>query len=128
VKNRPTLESLPTPSDVTDAATGVVNKLPSDPKELVSAIEPYKVMARPCVDFINGLAKVTKTQELDKEERESGNTAFAAMFYQMGGQLDARVLLALWITSVSLPRSIEYMERLTKEREAAQKVSLANVA
>lgn len=98
-----------------------MNKLPSDPKQLVSAIEPYKVMARPCVNLINGLAKVTQTDELDREERESGNTAFAAMFYQMGGQLDARFLILLWLVSVVLPRTIVYLERIASEAEARKK-------
>jgi hypothetical protein len=82
-------------------------------------------MARPCVDLINGLAKTLKTSELDKEERESGITAISATFYQMGGMLDARVLLLLWLTSVSMPRSIEYMERINKEREDRKKVAIA---
>lgn len=72
-------------------------------------------MVRPILMGISRMAKVLDTDPLDKDEIESGEVAFAALMYQYGAMLDARVLVALWIAGVSIPRAMQYMEGRKKK-------------
>jgi len=66
------------------------------------------------------MAKMVDTDPLDKDEIESGEIAFAALMYQYGAMLDARVLVALWCAGVGIPRVLQYMEG-QKAKERLQK-------
>ncbi len=74
-----------------------------------------RVMVRPILMGISRMAKTLDTDPLDKDEIESGEVAFAALMYQYGAMLDARVLVALWVAGVSIPRALQYMEQRKKK-------------
>ncbi len=95
------------------------NRLPSNPKELQDAIEPYRLMVSPVLHAVSKMAEVAGTSPLDKTEHQSGEIAFGALIYQYGGKLDARVLGLLWFLAVSVPRVIEYLEKKDKEKKLA---------
>jgi len=103
--------------------TPAVKTLPEDPKEFDAAIAPVRVMVRPILHGISRLASSAGTDPLDKAEIDSGEVAFAALMFQYGALLDARVLVALWLAGVTVPRGIQYLERKQKEK-AAQAESL----
>lgn len=66
------------------------------------------------------------TDALDAQEREGGEIAFAALATQYGAMLDARILVAVWLTSVTLPR-VEQFVRVRREKamEREQRVEVA---
>jgi len=91
--------------------------LPDDPAELEDAIKPLKVMVRPILLGISRLAKSVDTDPLDLDEIRSGETAWAALMYQYGAMLDARVLVALWCAGIGIPRVVQYMEAQKEKRK-----------
>jgi hypothetical protein len=96
------------------------HKLPEDPAEFDKAIAPHRTLVRPILLGISRLATTVGTAPLDKEEIDSGTIAFAALMYQYGAMLDARVLVTLWLASVSIPRAMEYAENRRKADEKAK--------
>lgn len=112
---QPKAVTLPTPSLELERKA-----LPDDPKEFDKAIGPCRVMVRPVIHGISRLCKAAGTDELDKEEKESGEIAFSALMYQYGAMLDARVLVALWVAGVSIPRITQYLESQEEKRRQAQ--------
>jgi hypothetical protein len=108
------------------AMTAPPNKLPEDPKEFDAAIGPSKIMVRPMLHAISKLCEAVDTDPLDKDEIESGSTALGALMYQYGAMLDARVLVTIWLASVSLPRVTQYLE--AKQKKEEPKTALEKVA
>lgn len=108
----PIPESKPRRARVKKAETWTwqTKQLPSDNKEFDEAIAPSKVMVRPILHAISRVSEACHASPLDSDEIESGTVAFAALMYQYGAMLDARVLVALWVASVSIPRIPEVME------------------
>lgn len=95
-------------------------KLPEEPAEFEAALKPYRIMVRPLVTGVSRLCEEVGSIPLDSDERQGGEQAFAALMYQYGGQLDARVLVALWVVGVTLPRVIHEV----KKRDAKKKTPL----
>jgi hypothetical protein len=81
-------------------------------------------MVRPVLHAISRLAVALETSALDPEEIESGTVAFAALMHQYGAMLDARILVALWVASVSIPRAIEKVEAKRKAEEKKKAAAL----
>ena len=77
-------------------------------------LAPYRVLVRPLVGGVSKTMETLGTSPLDDAEKEGGTQAFSAVLHQYGGQLDARVLLALWVVGVTLPRVAEYAEARSK--------------
>lgn len=76
----------------------------------------HRLMVRPLIHGASRICVALDTKPLDKEEVESGTTAWAALLYQYGAQLDARVLVALWCAGVILPRVGEHFEAQKQKR------------
>lgn len=106
----------------------VPNKLPTDPKDFDAAIAPMRVMVKPVLFGISRLSAVAGTEPLDKDEIASGEIAFAALAYQYGAMLDARVLVALWLGGVTVPRVVQYFENKRKAEQEAKQPALAPVS
>lgn len=60
--------------------------------------------------------EVVDLEKLDADECEGGVQAFSALMYQYGGVLDARVLVTLWLASISMPRIAKYFDEKRKEK------------
>lgn len=97
--------------------------LPEDPKEFADAIAPTRALVRPILHGLSRLAQTIGTDALDKEEVDSGQVALGAWMYQKGMNLNADVLVMLWIVSVTLPRVTQFLEA-RKEKEKAKKQAL----
>lgn len=97
-----------------------LKKLPSEPQELDRVLAPYRVMVAPLIHGTSKVLEHVNTDKLDSIEREGGIQAFSALMYQYGGELDARVLVAMWIVGVSLPRVIKALED-KRAKEAKQR-------
>lgn len=97
-------------------------KLPEDPAEFDKAISSCKIMVRPILHGISRLAKTVGTEPLDKEEIDSGTVAFSALMYQAGGMLDARVLVAMWLGGVTIPRVIQFAEAQEEKKKRRELV------
>jgi hypothetical protein len=80
-------------------------------------------MVRPLIQGASKVAVALGTSRLDDQEVETGTQAWAALLYQYGAQMDARVLVLLWVAGVSIPRVSEYFETRAK---AARKVQVEN--
>lgn len=77
--------------------------------------------------LITGLSRISSelgSYPLDAEEQAGGVQAFSALMYQYGAQMDARVLVAMWIAGVTTPRVIH----LLKERNKAKEAKVAKLA
>jgi len=85
-------------------------------------LKAYRAIVYPVVTGVSKLYKAADLSELDEEEREGGITAFAAWMYQYGAQVDANVLVLLWIASTAVPRGIEFMEQ-RKAKLAARRAA-----
>lgn len=72
-------------------------------------------MVRPLVTGVSKAAELVDSYPLDADEKEGGTQAFSALMYQYGGELDARVLVALWLAGVTIPRVLYHLK---KEKEA----------
>lgn len=68
----------------------------------------HKLMVKPVTGCISAICEIAGTSPLDKEEKAQGELAFAAMLYQYGGDLDARVLVALFLAGISTSRLAEF--------------------
>jgi len=79
-------------------------------------LAPYRVMVRPLVGGVSKALELKLPPKLDADEIEGGTQAFSALLYQYGGALDARVLVAMWVAGVTLPRVLMLME----EKKRAQ--------
>lgn len=91
--------------------------LPEKPEDIDRVLAPYRVMVRPLVTGVSKAAELMDTYPLDADEKEGGTQAFSALMYQYGGELDARVLVALWVAGVSIPRVLHHLK---KEKEARE--------
>lgn len=89
--------------------------LPNNPNEFESALAPYRPMVRPALIGLSKVCEVVGVQKLDGDEIEGGTVAFSGLMYQYGGQLDARVLVALWLIGVTLPRAIQKLTEKPKQ-------------
>lgn len=94
--------------------------LPEDPNELDKAIRPYRLMVKPLLGGLSRLYRYIGTDPLDKDEMEGGELAFGALMYQMGGTLDARILVMLWLAGTGLPRALQYLDKKENEKKAAR--------
>jgi hypothetical protein len=56
------------------------------------------------------------TAPLDGDEQEGGVQAFSALLYQYGAQVDARILVALWVAGVTVPRVIHALKERNKAK------------
>lgn len=99
------------PAEQSTAPSAPTKLLPEDPEELDKVIGPYRPMVRPILTMFSRLAKWQECEPLDKEERDGGEIAFSSLFYQMGGRLDARVLVLLWLIAVTVPRVLEWLDK-----------------
>jgi len=88
-----------------------VRQLPTNPEEFDKLLAPYRVMVRPLVGGISKICETLDSMPLDADEKEGGIQAFSALLYQYGGELDARVLVALWVAGVTMPRVLHYMQK-----------------
>lgn len=93
--------------------------MPEDPKEQDRVLAPFRVLAKPLVgcvckatEFLTDDPKL----RIDDDEKEMGVQAWAALFYQLGGRLDARVLVVLWIVSLMLPRMMYIIAKARKKK------------
>jgi hypothetical protein len=91
-------------------------QLPSDPQELDRALAPHRILAAPVIGGVSKLAEVMGTSPLDVAEREGGTLSFAALLYQYGGELDARILFAMWVAGVTIPRLAEYAKKRSEAK------------
>lgn len=64
-------------------------------------------MMRPVLTGLSKVCEGLDMEPLDSVEKETGAEAFAALAYQSGALLDGRVLVALWIAGVMLPRAVQ---------------------
>ena len=80
-------------------------------------------MVRPLVSGVSKVAEVLDTPPLDPDEKEGGVQAFSALLYQYGGELDARVLVGLWIAGVTLPRVLHTMKKQKEEKKMVTAVA-----
>lgn len=89
-----------------DSAAGKTTKrkMPEDAGELNKVLAPYKIFAVPVVGAVSSCFELMDTKPLSAPEKDSGEQAIAAVLYQEGAQLDAKLLLLLWGLSVSGPR------------------------
>lgn len=78
----------------------------------------FKLLARPIMSMTSGTFEVVDTKPLSKDEQETGTFAFAAYFYQHWDEVDAKMLVAMWIIAVSEPRALEYFKKHKEEKEA----------
>jgi hypothetical protein len=76
------------------------------------------------VSGVSQLCEVAEVAPLSRLEHDQGTTAFAALLYQYGAQLDARVLVLMWITGVTVPRIAQAIKQ-SKEREEANPKNVA---
>jgi hypothetical protein len=76
-------------------------------------------MARPITTGLSKTMELAFDDPLSAEEKESNVLAFAALFYQRGGQLDATWLVGLSMLGIVGPRLAKYLadEKRAKERE-----------
>lgn len=65
------------------------------------------MMSAPVVGAVSSGFELLKTSPLNVQEREHGEFAIAALLYQEGADLDAKLLVLLWAASVSAPRLAE---------------------
>lgn len=98
---------------------GGLRKLPEDPLELDSALKPFRTMVAPLVSGVSRVFVELEAEPLDAEEKEGGKLALAALMYQYGGQLDARLLVAMWIAGVALPRAPAIIKSFKKTPETS---------
>lgn len=78
--------------------------LPEDPKEFDEAIRACKTLVRPVMAGLSATLQAAGTDPLDDDEYRGGVEAFAALAYQYGAALDARVMVGLWCVGVTMPR------------------------
>ena len=89
-------------------------------------------MVAPLVSGVSRVFVELDAEPLDAEEKEGGKLALAALMYQYGGQLDARLLVAMWIAGVALPRAPTIIKSFKKapvtsqEKLAAAAVDIRN--
>lgn len=81
-------------------------------------LKPLRIMAAPVVIGVSKLAEVYGASPLDRNEQAGGELSIAAVLYQYGGQLDALVLLFMWLLGVMIPRFVEVKKRQREEEEA----------
>ncbi len=98
-------------------------KLPTDPDERDRVIGKYRLFSKPLMAGANRACRMAKVDELDSHERESGEEAFAALFWQYQAEFDARLLVLLWIVSVAIPRVFDWLDK--REAEKKQAAALA---
>jgi hypothetical protein len=91
--------------------------LPEKPEDFDKLLAPYRVMVRPLVGGVSKIAEVMDTLPLDADEKEGGVQAFSALLYQYGGELDARVLVGLWLAGVTLPRVLHAIKKMQEEEK-----------
>lgn len=89
---------------------GTVRPLPEN-FDTDPALRGYRIMVRPLLGATSRLCRSIDVSPLDEEETESGTLAFSALLYQYGAELDARVLVVLWLLSIGVPRAAEYFEK-----------------
>ena len=89
-------------------------------KELDAAIAPCKVMVRPLLHGISRLCTSVEVSPLDKDEIDSGATAWGAVLYSYGGMLNPITLATAWTIGVSIPRFVEYFEKQAEKKKAKQ--------
>lgn len=65
---------------------------------------------------ISRLSEELDNLPMDESEREGGELAFSALIYQYGGQLDARVLVGMWVIGFSLPRILHAVKKKRKQQ------------
>lgn len=99
--------------------------LPKDPAERDNALAPYKFFTRPLVGCMSRFYKYAGLEPLDRDEREGGTEAFAAVAYEYMEQMDSRFLLLIWLTSTAAPRLLDYFDKKEAE-ENAQKPEAIN--
>ena len=74
-------------------------------------------MVSPLVGGMSRIAEEIGTKAFDADEREGGINAFSALMYQYGAQMDARVLVAMWVAGVSMPRIIHAVKEAKDKRQ-----------
>jgi hypothetical protein len=75
-------------------------------------------MAKPWVHAIDRIAgHVPPNERLDSVEKDGLELSTAAVMYQHGGSLDARVLLLSCVAGIALPRVLKYLEQREQERK-----------
>lgn len=94
-------------------------ELPDDPDDREAALRPARYPARVPIMGTNELFKVLGLAELSEEERAEGIEAFSVLFFQWGLYRDGRVLVALWVLGVMIPRATS-AALLWRQRKALQ--------
>lgn len=82
-----------------------------------AAIEPYTVMVAPLVLATSKVCELAKTDPLSAKECEGGEVALGALMYQHGAQIDAKLLVAMWIIGISAPRILQFADMKLAERK-----------
>ncbi len=80
-------------------------------------------MARPITTGLSKTMELAFDDPMSAEEKESNVLAFAALFYQRGGQLDATWLVGLSMLGIVGPRLAKYLadEKRAKDKERQQR-------
>jgi hypothetical protein len=92
-------------------------ELPDDIDEREAMLRPARYPARVPIMGTNELFKVLGLAELSEEERQEGIEAFSVLFFQWGLYRDGRVLVALWMLGIMIPRATS-AALLWKQRNA----------
>lgn len=109
------MKAATTPEETTSKA---LPELPDDDAEREAALRPARWPARIPVVAFNETFKLLGLEELSDEEKEEGLNAFAVLFWQWGLFRDGRVLVALWLFGIGVPRATS---GFLKWREGKQK-------
>jgi hypothetical protein len=67
-------------------------------------------MTRPLITGVSHICTELGSIPLDGDEQEGGVQAFSALLYQYGAQVDARILVGLWVAGVTVPRVIHALK------------------
>jgi hypothetical protein len=110
------LKATTTPTEETSRP-----ELPDDDAEREAALRPARWPARIPVVAFNETCRLLGLAELSEEEREEGINAFSVLFWQWGLFKDGRVLVALWMFGVAVPRATSAF-MLYREREKTKAV------
>jgi hypothetical protein len=80
-------------------------------------------MAKPWVHATDKIAGfVPPKDRLDSVEKDGLEMSTAAVMYQQGGSLDARILLLSCVAGIALPRILKYIDQREEERKGKPKV------
>lgn len=91
--------------------------LPEDSAELERSLKLARMPARLPVMAFDEAFQAAGIRGLSEQEREEGIHAWSALFWQWGLYRDGRVLVALWVFGVVVPRGIDYYEERRLRRE-----------